>query len=154
MGIPKTASRHSLADWMRDSQGWFGIVWTHEKEGLFHTVGRRDVALCTMYLDEDCSFLRWKINCIFRLSLCCAPFLYPFSFLEKKRVRHYTCLLPAGFMFLFCTSIWRIFLVAIVKLWNVNKRVQYDMCCYMILAMLPRDIARVCLLFVALPVLD
>jgi hypothetical protein len=36
--------------------------------------------------------------------------------------------------------------VAIVKLWNVNKRVQYDMCCYMILAMLPRDIARVCLL--------
>lgn len=49
--------------------------------------------------------------------------------------------------------------MAIVKLWNVNKRVQYDVCCYMILAMLPRDIARVCLLsiaplFVALPVLD
>jgi len=35
--------------------------------------------------------------------------------------------------------------VAIVKLWNVNKRVQYDMSCYMILAMLPRGIARVCM---------
>jgi hypothetical protein len=48
-GNPKAASRHSLADWLHDSHGWFVMgsvhVRTDEKEGLFHTVGRRDVVL-------------------------------------------------------------------------------------------------------------
>lgn len=34
------------------------------------------------------------------------------------------------------------FFLAIVKLWDMNKGVQYDMSSYMILAMLPRDIPR------------
>ena len=119
------------------------LVWTDVKEGLFHTVGRRDVVL--YYVFRQTVFLRWKINCIFRLSLCSAPFLSPFF--KKKSQTLYTYLLPAGFIFFFLyTSTWRIFFcVAIVKLWNMNKGVQYDMSCYMIFAMLPRDIPGVCI---------
>lgn len=78
-------------------------------------------------------FFTLKINCIFGLSM----FRHPLFF-WRKNVRNCIriCYLQVVF---YCTSTWRIFLfLRIVKLWNMNKRVQYDMSCDMILAMLPR----------------
>jgi len=90
-------------------------------------------------------FLRWKINCIFRLSLCSAPFLSPFFKGKKKSDTVYVFVTCRFYLFFPVYKYMEdVFFVAIVKLWNMNKGVQYDMsCCYMIFAMLPRDIPGV-----------
>jgi hypothetical protein len=104
-----------------------------------------EMLCCTMYLDKDWFFtLKNKLHLPAFFVFC--PFSLPF-FQGEKKVRHCIriCYLQVLSFFFLYTSTWRMFFfVAIVKLWNMNKGVQYDMsCCYMIFAMLPRDIPGV-----------
>jgi len=95
-----------------------------------------------MYLDKDCFFtLKNKLHLPTFLMFC--PFL---SFFQEKKSQtvFVTC---RFYIYFFCIQVHGgCFFVAIVKLWNMNKGVQYDMSCYMIFAMLPRDsIPRACM---------
>ena len=162
-GNQKAASRHSLADWLHYSHGWFEQMW---RKGC--SIRLEDEMLCcTMYLDKDCFFtLKNKLHLPAFFVFC--PFSLSF-FQEKKSDTVYVFVTCRFYIYFFCIQVHGgCFFVAIVKLWNMNKGVQYDMSCYMIFAMLPRDIPRVCMftlysscmyafspfLFVALHVLD
>lgn len=103
-----------------------------------------EMLCCTMYLDKDWFFtLKNKLHLPAFFVFC--PFSLPFFQGEKKSDTVYVFVTCRFYLFFPVYKYMEdVFFVAIVKLWNMNKGVQYDMsCCYMIFAMLPRDIPGV-----------